>query len=186
MVGQEARVSEFELMEEARREVADDHGAVGCCASVGEAFVWCVGGFAFFLLGDGLLEFLYAAGADDAVCLVVYVAIDLVSLPFLHAYLLFAEGAEEVFHESPVEVSSIFVGPCALEVGELSDFDEWMFGGGDKALFLVEIEEDIEDVAYFGASWHISLWQQDVAYLSAFKIYSMVFYSQDFKLVSLA
>ena len=135
---------------------------------------------------DGFLELLNLAGADDAVGLVVDVAIDLVAFASLHAHFLFAEGTEEVFHQAPVEVGTIFVCPCAFEISELPHFDEGVFGGGDEAFFLVKIEEDVENVAHFGSLGHIAFGQQDVANVASFEIDAVVFLTQYFQLVSLA
>ena len=135
---------------------------------------------------DGFLELLNLAGADDAVGLVVDVAIDLVAFASLHAHFLFAEGTEEVFHQAPVEIGTIFVRPCAFEIGELSHFDEGVFGGGDEAFFLIKIEEDVENVAHFGSLGHIAFGQQDVANVASFEIDAVVFLTQYFQLVSLA
>ena len=139
-----------------------------------------------YLIAYRFLKFLYFAGAYDAVGLIIYVAIDLVAFASLHAYFLFAEGAEEVFHQSPVKVGTVFVCPFAFEVGELTHFDEGLFGGGYEAFFLVEIQENVEGVAHFCPLWHIAFGQENVANFSAFEIYSVVFLTQDFEEVPLA
>ena len=137
-------------------------------------------------LADGFLEFLYLAGADDAVGFVVDVAINLIAFTPLHAHFLLSERAEEVFHESPVKVSAVFVGPSAFKVGKLAYFDEGMFRGGDEALVLIEVKEHVKHIPHLCASWHIALRQQDVSDVSAFQIYSVVFLTQDFQLIPLA
>ena len=138
------------------------------------------------LFADGLLELLNLAGADDAVGLVVDVAIDEVAVSFQHAHFLLAEGAEEVFHQAPVEVGPVFVGPGAFEIGELTHLDEGVLGGGNEAFLLVEIEEHVEGVTHLGALGNIAFGQQDVANLAAFEIDSVVFLTQDFQLVAFA
>ena len=138
------------------------------------------------MVSYGFLELLNLAGADDAVGLVVDVAIHLVALASLHAHFLFTEGTEEVFHQAPVEIGTIFVGPSAFEVGELSHLDEGMLGRGDEAFLLVEIKEHVKNVANLRAFGHITLGQQDVADIAAFEIKSMFFLTQDLQLVPLA
>ena len=132
------------------------------------------------------LEFLYLAGADDAVGLVVDVAIDLIAFASLHAHFLLAEGAEEVFHQSPFEIGTIFVRPGAFEIGELTHLNEGVLCGGDEAFVLVEVEEHVNDVANLGAFGHITLGQQDIAYIAAFQIHAVVFFTQDLQLIPFA
>lgn len=135
---------------------------------------------------DGFLELFNLAGADDSVGLVVDVAIDLIAFATLHAHFLFTEGTEEVFHQAPVEVGTIFVGPGAFEIGELSHLDEGVFGGGDEAFLLVEIKEHVEYVTNLGTFWHIAFRQQNVANLASFEIEPVLFLTQDFQLIPLA
>ena len=137
-------------------------------------------------LADGFLEFLYLAGADDAVGFVIDVAINLIAFTPLHAHFLLSERAEEVFHESPVKVSTVFVGPSAFEIGKLSHLDEGVFCGGDEALVLVEIEKHVKHIPHLCSCWHIAFRQQDVSDVSAFQINSVVFLTQDFQLIPLA
>ena len=86
---------------------------------------------------------LYLGGGHEAVGLFVFLDVDDVVLAHLHAFLLFAEGAEEVFHQSPFQEGSVFVDPGHLQPGELADLGQWALGGGDEALVLVEIDEDL-------------------------------------------
>lgn len=181
VVGREAFLGEFEVLEESGGEVADEDTAVGWRVAV-DGTGWT----GVMLLRDGFLKLLNLAGADDAVGLVVDVAIDLITLATLHTHLLFAEGAEEILHQAPMEVGAVFVGPGTFEVSELSHFNEWVFGGGDEAFLLVEIEEDVEGVAYLDAFGHIAFRQQNVADVAAFEINAMLFSAQDFQLVPLA
>ena len=135
VVGRESFFGEFEVLEEACGEITDED---------------------FSLPSDGFLELFYLAGADNAVGLVIDVAIDLVAFASLHAHFLFTKRTEEIFHQTPVEVGSIFVHPCAFEVGELSHLDEWMLSGSDEAFILVEIKEHVKDVTYFCTLGHIA------------------------------
>lgn len=115
------------------------------------------------LLRNRLLEFLHLAGADNAVGDVVDVAVNQIALASLHPHLLFAERTEEILHQSPVQVSTVFVRPRTFEVGKLSHLDEWMLGGGCEPFLMVEIEEYVKDVTPLRAFGYIALGQQDVA-----------------------
>ena len=180
VVGGEAFLGEFEVLEKTGGEVADEDTTVGWHVLL--PLAPC----SLPLLSNGLLELLYLAGTDDAIGLVVDVAIDLIALATLHAHFLLTEGAEEVFHQSPVEVGTVFVGPGTFEVGELSHLDEGMLSGGHEAFLLVEIEEDVEDVAYLGSLGHVAFGQQDVAYVATFEVNPVFFLTQDFQLIPLA
>ena len=177
VVGRKSVGRKFEVLEETGGKIANEDTTVGRCISV-----LIVHG----LSCNGFLELFNLAGANDTIGFVVDVAIDLIALSSLHTHFLFAERAEKVFHEAPVEIGSIFICPCAFQVGELSYFDEWLLGGGNETFLLVEIKEHVKDVANLGALWHITLRQQNVANLAAFKIDSMVFLTQDFQLIPLA
>ena len=61
-----------------------------------------------------------------------------------------------------------------------------MFGRGDEAFLLVEIEEHIEDVAHLSAFGHIAFRQQNVANVAPFEIEPVLFLTQDFQLIPLA
>ena len=191
MIGRESLFGEFEVLEKTGGEVTNQDTTVGwgvvrCLWSVFPSLARRPVAFVRCLSRNRFLELFYLAGADDTVGFVVDVAIDLVAFASLHTHFLFAEGTEEVFHQAPIEVGTVFVGPGTFEVGELSHFDEGMLSGGDEAFLLVEIEEDIEDVTHFGAFGHIAFGQQDVAYVAPFEIESVLFLTQDFQLIPLA
>ena len=90
---------------------------------------------------------------------------DDVALAALHALLLLAEGAEEVFHQSPVQEGAILVGPGDLQEGKLTHLGQRMLGGGDDTLVLVEIDEHFQHVAVVHLRGDIALRQEDVACL---------------------
>ena len=79
-----------------------------------------------------------------------------VALPLLHAFLLLAERAEEVFHQSPVEERTILVYPRHLKIGKVAHLCQWLQGGGNRTLVLVEINEHRNLIAYLQAFRHIS------------------------------
>ena len=180
MIGRESLFGEFEVLEKTGGEVTNED------TTIGRGVVRCLLSVVRCLFRNRFLELFYLAGADDAVGFVVDVAIDLVAFASLHTHFLFAEGTEEVFHQAPIEVGTVFVGPGTFEVGKLPHFDEGMFSGGDEAFLLVEIEEDIEDVPHFGAFGHIAFGQQDVANVAPFEIEPVLFLTQDFQLIPLA
>ena len=62
-----------------------------------------------------------------------------VSSSCLHALSLLAEGAEDIFHQTPVEECSILVHPHALKACEVAYLCQWLLGGGYESFFLVEV-----------------------------------------------
>ena len=101
--------------------------------------------------------------------------VDDIRIAFYHAHLLFAEGTEEVFHQSPVEESSVLVDPCHFEVGEVAHHCLWRLCGGYGALVLVEIDEYVEGVARFAAFRHIACGQKDFAFVAAVEVHAEVY-----------
>ena len=95
--------------------------------------------------------------------LFVFFYIDDVTPAGLHALLLFAEGTEEVFHQSPFQEGPILVDPGHFEPCELAYLGQRLLGGGYEALVLVEIDEYLYFVADSESVRHIAVGQQDVA-----------------------
>ena len=106
--------------------------------------------------------------------LLVFQDIDVVAAATHHALFLFAEGAEQVFHQSPVEEGAILVGPCALHPRELAHLGNGVLGGGYNALVLVEVEENLQLVADVHVFGHIAVGQQDVAFFATVQVESVV------------
>lgn len=151
----------LDVVEQARGEVVDEDGAVALFGThVALLTVWIL----------RFEEFVNLACAHYAVGKVVDVAVHLVALASLHTDFLLTEWAEKVLHQSPVEVCSVLVGPCALEVGKFSYLNEWVLGGGNESFFLIEVEEHIECVANLRSLWYVACREQDVAYLASFKV----------------
>ena len=84
---------------------------------------------------------------NDAIALLVDVDMHDVGVAEHHALLLLAEWAEDVLHQPPAQKGSVFVDPFHFEIGEIAHLCQRGFGGCYEALFLVEIDEDIQLVA---------------------------------------
>ena len=91
---------------------------------------------------------------NDAVTLLIDVDMHDVRVAEHHTFLLLAEWAEDVLHQPPAQKGSVFVDPFHFEIGEIAHLSQWSFGGSDEALFLVEIDEDIQLVADACVFWY--------------------------------
>ena len=64
--------------------------------------------------------------SHQPVGLLIFHDVDVVALPFHHACFLFAERAEQVFHQSPIQECTVFVGPGTFQPGELTHLSQGM------------------------------------------------------------
>lgn len=101
--------------------------------------------------------------SHQPVALLVFLDIYNVLSAAFHALFLFAEGAEEVFHQAPVEEGPVLVGPGHFQVGKLPHLGQRALGGGNDALVLVQIDEHFQLVAVVHLWRDVTLRQQDVA-----------------------
>ena len=97
-----------------------------------------------------------------------------VALALLHALLLFAEGAEEVFYQSPVEECSILVYPRHFEVCKVAHLAQRVLGGSHRTFVLVEIYKHFELVARLRAFGYVAFGQQNLSLVAAVEIQSEV------------
>ena len=106
-----------------------------------------------------------------------------IPLPFLHTFLLLAEGAKQVFHQSPIEKSSVFIHPCHLKIGKISHLGQWLQCSGDNLLVLVEIQEYVKFVTYSASIRHIARRQQYLSLDTSVEIHSEVHLLHYFQVV---
>ena len=88
----------------------------------------------------------------------------------LHLHLLLAEGHEQVFHQPPVEESSILVDPRHLQAGKLAHLRQGLLRGGHQTLLLVEVDEHFQLVARLAPLVHIALGKQDFTFNSPVEV----------------
>ena len=88
----------------------------------------------------------------------------------LHALLLLAKRAEQVFHHAPMEERTILVDPRTLQIRKLIHAGERLLGRGDGSLLLVEIDEDAQRVAHLRALGHILVGHEDFSVASAIEV----------------
>ena len=119
--------------------------------------------------------FLHLRRSHNAVALFVDGHIDDVRRTYLHAAFLFAEGAEEVFHQAPVEEGAVFVHPRALEVGKVARLSQRVLGGSHEAFVLVEVQKHVEFVTYLIIFGYIALGQQYLALIASVEVESEVY-----------
>ena len=117
--------------------------------------------------------------AHDAPRLLVHINVHKVFAPLFHLHFLFAEGHEEVFHQSPREKCAVFVHPCHFEKGEVAHLAEWLFGGADEELFLVEIDKHVHGIAWVHLGTHIVFGHQYLADFAAVEVGSVVGKARD-------
>ena len=82
-----------------------------------------------------------ACRGDDAVGLVVEIDVYQVYAAGVHAHLLLAEGAQQLFYHAPVEEGAVFVDVDGLEVGKLSHGGKGRLGGGYGPLLRVVVHK---------------------------------------------
>jgi len=73
--------------------------------------------------------------------------------------LLLAERTEQVFHQSPVQESTVFIGPGALQPGKLAYLGNRMFRGGDGSLVLIQIDKDLNLITDSHVGHHVTIGQ---------------------------
>ena len=148
---------DFVTVEETRVQVVDDD----LVSQLGLAGDKEVDGLAAGVAGRGVVEVLVdAGGADDALGDVIQIDVDDVPLPFLHGDFLFAEGHEEVLHQSPLEEGASGGHLTDSHACKLADGGRGAVGGGDGSAFVVVIDEDGQLVALLGRVGDVARGQQ--------------------------
>ena len=130
--------------------------------------------------------FLHLCRRHDAVALLVDVYMHDVALAFLHALLLLAERAEEVFHQAPVEECAVLVHPRHFEVGEVAHLAQRRLRSGYGALVLVEVDEHVKLVAGLRAFGHIALRHEYLSFVAAVEVDTEVNLLNDSHLIVVA
>ena len=113
-----------------------------------------------------LLIAFYFCSCHEPVGLLVFHDIHIIAFSSFHALFLLTERAEKVFHESPLQESTILVGPCALEPCKLADFGQRALSGGHKTFVLVEIQKHFQFLTYGSSFGHITCGQQDLTFFA--------------------
>ena len=118
------------------------------------------------LVACALLVALHLGSSHQSVGLLVFHHVDIIPFALLHALLLLTERAEEVFHQSPVQEGSVFIGPATLHPRKLTDLGNWMQGGGNDTLVLVKIKEHLYFCPDGQTVGHIALGEQYLAFVA--------------------
>ena len=100
-------------------------------------FVWLV---VRFLFGK---PFLYLCRCHNTVRLLIDMYVDNITAVFLHTHFLLTERAEDIFHKSPVKEGTMFVCPCHIQESKFAHHCFRTLCGGNRALFLIEIDENL-------------------------------------------
>ena len=140
------------------------------------------------LIGWHLLaeEMFHLGRRHDAVALFVEVHVDYVFVALQHTHFLFAERAEQVFHQSPVEERSVLVDPRNLKISEVAYLCQRYLCCGNEPLLIVEIDEHFHRIAGFGTLGHVATRQQYLALIASVKIQSEVHFFNDSQYVVVA
>ena len=104
----------------------------------------------------------------------VFHHVDIVFLATLHALFLFAEGAEQVFHQSPMQEGPIFIGPSTLHPRKLPHFCYRMLCGGDGTFVLIQIDKYLYFITDTHIFRYIPIGQKDVAFIAAVQIQTVI------------
>ena len=123
---------------------------------------------------------------NDAVALLVDVDMHDVGVAEHHTFLLLAEWAEDVLHQPPAQKGSVFVDPFHFEIGEIAHLCQWGFGGCYEALFLVEIDEDIQLVADACVFRYVAGWKEDFSLVTTIEIQTEINFLYDAKAIVIA
>ena len=107
-------------------------------------------------------------------------------LAFLHAHLLFAERAEEVFHQSPVEERPVLVHPRHFKVCEVAHLRPRNLRGSHEPLLVIEIDEHFHRVAWTGTLRHIAARQEYLPLVASVEVQTEVNLLHDGKYVVVA
>ena len=108
--------------------------------------------------------------SHQSVALFIDGDIDQIILSFLHAHLLLAEWAKQIFHQSPVEESTIFVDPCHFKPCEITYLGYRFLGCSYWAFVLIEIDKHFELVSYLGIFRHIACREKYLTFITSIKI----------------
>lgn len=123
---------------------------------------------------------------NDAIALLVDVDMHDVGVAEHHALLLLTEWAEDVLHQSPAQKGSVFVDPFHFEIGEIAHLCQRGFGGCYEALFLVEIDEDIQLVADACVFRYVAGWKEDLSLVTTIEIQTEINFLYDAKAIVIA
>lgn len=123
---------------------------------------------------------------NDAVALLVDVDMHDVGVAEHHTFLLLAEWAEDVLHQPPAQKGSVFVDPFHFEIGEVAHLCQRGFGGCYEALFLVEIDEDIQLVADADILWDVAGRKEDFSLVTTIEIQTEIYFLYDAKAIVIA
>lgn len=123
---------------------------------------------------------------NDAIALLIDVDMHDVGVAEHHALLLLTEWAEDVLHQPPAQEGSVFVDPFHFEIGEIAHLSQWGFGGSDEALFLVEIDEDIQLVADADILWDVAGRKEDFSLVTTIEIQTEINFLYDAKAIVIA
>ena len=123
---------------------------------------------------------------NDAVALLIDVDMHDVGVAEHHTFLLLTEWAEDVLHQPPAQEGSVFVDPFHFEISEIAHLSQWGFGGSNEALFLVEIDEDIQLVADACVFRYVAGWKEDLSLVTTIEIQTEINFLYDAKAIVIA
>ena len=103
-------------------------------------------------------ELIHLGRSHETETLIVLVAIHDVTLTLHHTHLLLTEGHEKVFHQPPIQESTILVHPAHLQIAELSHLYQRGLRGSHQSFLIVQIEKHIQQVSLLSAFGDVALW----------------------------
>ena len=121
-----------------------------------------------------LLITFYLCCGHQTVGFLVFHHVNIVFFATLHTLFLFAEGTEQVFHQSPIQEGPIFIGPCTLHPCEFSDFCYRMLCGSDGSLVLIEIDKHFYLITDAHIFCDVTVWQEDISLVAPVQVQSVV------------
>lgn len=87
---------------------------------------------------------------------------------------------------TPAQKGSVFVDPFHFEIGEVAHLCQRGFGGCYEALFLVEIDEDIQLVADADILWDVAGRKEDFSLVTTIEIQTEINFLYDAKAIVIA
>ena len=106
-----------------------------------------------------------------------------ITLAHLHFHLLLAERHKKVLHQAPVQKSSILVDPGYLQTSKLAYLHQRLLRSGHQTFFVVQIDKDIQFVAYLAILRHVAFGQKNLTLYIIVEIHTEIHLLHDLQSV---
>jgi len=106
--------------------------------------------------------------------------------PNLHFHLLLTERNEQVFHQSPVQESSVLIHPGDFQTGELTYLHQRSQRRSNQSFIHIQIKKHVQKISYLTVFGHIAGRQQNLTFFPTIEIYAEIYFFHDFKLIELS